>query len=238
MSFLWNINIFLLPPLVSLLALGEGDDGRQGWVGGEGFYLWAFFQSSSIGNYFLYRRGQRWTHTKLSVFLNLFYPALWLQMAYSPVHHHYLKPASHLWSSVLISVVGNASPFAIRSTSYCVPCEGQAALLSCLPLGALITPLVKQSAEEVSFSLLSLLHILLKMEMKLQYCCYNQLIWHLDIRCIKCVCLLPLEATPTVQRDRVCCGLWGVWSFHVSSDGLAGLWSKVLLPLLWQTQWR
>lgn len=137
---------------------------------------------------------------------------------------------------VLISVVGNASPFAIRSTSYCVPCEGQAALLSCLPLGALITPLVKQSAEEVSFSLLSLLHIQLKMEMKLQYCCYNQLIWHLDIRCIKCVCLLPLEATPTVQRDRVCCGLWGVWSFHVSSDGLAGLWSKVLLPLLWQTQ--
>lgn len=74
---------------------------------------------------------------------------------------------------VLISVVGNASPFAIRSTSYCVPCEGQAALLSRLPLGALITPLVKQSAEEVSFSLLSLLHILLKMEMKLQYCCYN-----------------------------------------------------------------
>lgn len=63
---------------------------------------------------------------------------------------------------MLISVVGNASPFAIRSTSYCVPCEGQAALLSRLPLGALITPLVKQSAEEVSFSLLSLLHILLK----------------------------------------------------------------------------
>lgn len=74
---------------------------------------------------------------------------------------------------VFISVVGNASPFAIRSTSYCVPCEGQAALLSRLPLGALITPLVKQSAEEVSFSLLSLLHILLKMEMKLQYRCYN-----------------------------------------------------------------
>lgn len=169
MSFLWNVNIFLLPPLVSLLALGEGDDGRQGWVGGEGFYLWAFFQSSSIGNYFLYRRGQRWTHTKLSVFLNLFYPALWLQMAYSPVQ----TCIPSLILCVFISVVGNASPFAIRSTSYCVPCEGQAALLSRLPLGALITPLVKQSAEEVSFSLLSLLHILLKMEMKLQYRCYN-----------------------------------------------------------------
>ncbi|XP_036955278.1 protein transport protein Sec24C isoform X1 [Acanthopagrus latus] len=43
---------------------------------------------------------------------------------------------------------GNASPSAIRSISYCVPCEGQAALLSRLPLGAVVTPLVKQNAEE------------------------------------------------------------------------------------------
>ncbi|XP_017283266.1 protein transport protein Sec24C isoform X2 [Kryptolebias marmoratus] len=41
---------------------------------------------------------------------------------------------------------GNASPSAIRSTTYCVPCEGQAALLSRLPLGALLTPLVQQTA--------------------------------------------------------------------------------------------
>lgn len=173
MSFLWNVNIFLIPPLVSLLALGEGDDGGQGWVGGEGFYLWAFFQSSSIGNYFLYRRGQRWTHTKLSVFLNLFYPPLVADGIFTSASPLLKTCIPSVILCVFISVVGNASPFAIRSTSYCVPCEGQAALLSRLPLGALITPLVKQSAEEVSFSLLSLLHILLKMEMKLQYCCYN-----------------------------------------------------------------
>ena len=51
----------------------------------------------------------------------------------------------------LCSTLGNASPFAIRSTSYCVPCEGQTALLSRLPLGALVTPLAKQNAGEVSF---------------------------------------------------------------------------------------
>lgn len=50
----------------------------------------------------------------------------------------------------LCQTVGNASPSAIRSISYCVPCEGQAALLSRLPLGAVVTPLVKQNAEEVS----------------------------------------------------------------------------------------
>lgn len=43
---------------------------------------------------------------------------------------------------------GNASPQAIRSTSYCVPCEGQTALLSRLPLGALVTPLTKRNAGE------------------------------------------------------------------------------------------
>ncbi|XP_037536127.1 protein transport protein Sec24C [Nematolebias whitei] len=41
---------------------------------------------------------------------------------------------------------GNASPLAIRSTTYCVPCDGQTVLLSRLPLGALVTPLVKQKA--------------------------------------------------------------------------------------------
>lgn len=51
-------------------------------------------------------------------------------------------------TSCIVEDRGNASPSAIRSTSYCVPCEGQAALLSRLPLGALVTPLAKLSAEE------------------------------------------------------------------------------------------
>lgn len=54
-------------------------------------------------------------------------------------------------TSCVVEDRGNASPFAIRSTSYCVPCEGQTALLSRLPLGALVTPLVKQNAGEVGF---------------------------------------------------------------------------------------
>nr|XP_046241591.1 protein transport protein Sec24C isoform X2 [Scatophagus argus] len=51
-------------------------------------------------------------------------------------------------TSCLVEDRGNASPFAIRSTSYCVPCEGQTALLSRLPLGALVSPLAKQNAVE------------------------------------------------------------------------------------------
>nr|XP_013998825.1 unnamed protein product [Salmo salar] len=38
---------------------------------------------------------------------------------------------------------GNCSPRFILSTSYCVPCEGQTALQSHLPLGALVTPLAR-----------------------------------------------------------------------------------------------
>lgn len=56
----------------------------------------------------------------------------------------------HPWLCVCSSP-GNASPLAIRSTSYCVPCEGQTALLSRLPLGALVTPLATLNAGEVSF---------------------------------------------------------------------------------------
>lgn len=52
---------------------------------------------------------------------------------------------------------GNASPLAIRATSYCVPCEGQSLLLSRLPLGALVTPLAKQKAGEVRFGSVSTL---------------------------------------------------------------------------------
>ncbi|XP_040011714.1 protein transport protein Sec24C isoform X2 [Xiphias gladius] len=51
-------------------------------------------------------------------------------------------------TSCMIEDRGNASPFAILSTSYCVPCEGQTALLSRLPLGAVVTPLAKQHAGE------------------------------------------------------------------------------------------
>ncbi|XP_022608523.1 protein transport protein Sec24C-like isoform X1 [Seriola dumerili] len=51
-------------------------------------------------------------------------------------------------TSCIIEDRGNTSPFAIRSTSYCVPCESQTALLSRLPLGALVTPLAKQSPGE------------------------------------------------------------------------------------------
>ncbi|XP_074526410.1 protein transport protein Sec24C isoform X2 [Halichoeres trimaculatus] len=51
-------------------------------------------------------------------------------------------------TSCVVEDRGSASPCAIRSTSYCVPCEGQTALLSRLPLGALVTPLAKQKAGE------------------------------------------------------------------------------------------
>lgn len=50
---------------------------------------------------------------------------------------------------VSTSKLGNATPLAIRSTTYCVPCGGQAALLSRLPLGALVTPLAKQNPGDV-----------------------------------------------------------------------------------------
>ncbi|XP_068166997.1 protein transport protein Sec24C [Antennarius striatus] len=49
-------------------------------------------------------------------------------------------------TSCIIEDRGTASPLAVRSTTYCLPCEGQTALLSHLPLGALVTPLAKQSA--------------------------------------------------------------------------------------------
>ncbi|XP_069543883.1 protein transport protein Sec24C isoform X1 [Brachyistius frenatus] len=62
------------------------------------------------------------------------------------------EPFSHLpplaTTSCMIEDRGNASPLAIRSTSYCVPCEGQTVLLGRLPLGALVTPLVKHDAGE------------------------------------------------------------------------------------------
>lgn len=64
--------------------------------------------------------------------------------------HLFLSP-QYFKPSLLFIVCsgGNASPLAIRSTTYCVPRDGQMVLLSRLPLGALVTPLVKQNAGEV-----------------------------------------------------------------------------------------
>lgn len=49
---------------------------------------------------------------------------------------------------------------------------------------------------------------------------------------LMCVCLSP-GTTPSLQRVRVRGGLWVVRSLHVPGHGLAGLWSEILLPLLW-----
>ncbi|XP_033946126.1 protein transport protein Sec24C [Pseudochaenichthys georgianus] len=51
-------------------------------------------------------------------------------------------------TSCIVEDRGNASPLAIRSASYCMPCDAQTALLSRLPLGALVTPLAKQNDGE------------------------------------------------------------------------------------------
>ena len=48
-----------------------------------------------------------------------------------------------------------------------------------------------------------------------------------------CVCVLPPEAPACVQTGRVCYGMWLVRSLDVPGNGLAGLWTEVLLPLLW-----
>lgn len=58
-------------------------------------------------------------------------------------------------TSCIVEDRGNASPCAIRSTTYCVPCEGQIALLSRLPLGALVTPLSRQNTGEQALSVCS-----------------------------------------------------------------------------------
>ncbi|XP_059193260.1 protein transport protein Sec24C [Centropristis striata] len=57
-------------------------------------------------------------------------------------------------TSCIIEDRGNASPFAIRAATYCVPCEGQTAVLSRLPLGALVTPLAEQHAGETPLPVL------------------------------------------------------------------------------------
>ncbi|XP_054895010.1 protein transport protein Sec24C isoform X2 [Poeciliopsis prolifica] len=48
-------------------------------------------------------------------------------------------------TSCVIEDRGNVSPLAIRSVTYCVPSDGQTALLSRLPLGVLVTPFFNQN---------------------------------------------------------------------------------------------
>ena len=52
--------------------------------------------------------------------------------------------------SVCFQTPGSASPCAIRCTTYRVPCEAQAAQLSRLPLGALLSPMAPLGPGEVS----------------------------------------------------------------------------------------
>ncbi|KAM4616638.1 protein transport protein Sec24C [Polymixia lowei] len=58
-------------------------------------------------------------------------------------------------TSCIIEDRGNVSPCVIRSTTSWVPCESQTALLSHLPLGALVTPLAKQAPGERPLSICS-----------------------------------------------------------------------------------
>lgn len=71
----------------------------------------------------------------------------------SSCHHRNFNPLLLL---LIPRVVGNASPLAIRSTTYCLPRDGQTALLSRLPLGALVTPFMSPNAGKVGFKLLTL----------------------------------------------------------------------------------
>ncbi|KAM4745708.1 protein transport protein Sec24C isoform 2-T2 [Anableps anableps] len=64
------------------------------------------------------------------------------------ISEHFSRLPPLATTSCVMEDRGNVSPLAIRSVTYCVPCDGQAALLSRLPLGALVTPFIKQNACE------------------------------------------------------------------------------------------
>ncbi|XP_036000083.1 protein transport protein Sec24C [Fundulus heteroclitus] len=70
--------------------------------------------------------------------------AEWEGKVFSSEHFSRLPPLAT--TPCVIEDRGNASPLAIRSLTYCVPCDGQTALLSRLPLGALVTPFNEQTA--------------------------------------------------------------------------------------------
>nr|XP_015815958.2 protein transport protein Sec24C [Nothobranchius furzeri]XP_015815959.2 protein transport protein Sec24C [Nothobranchius furzeri] len=64
------------------------------------------------------------------------------------VSEHFSRLPPLATTPCLVEDKGNASPLAIRCTTYCVPCEGQTMLLSRLPLGALVTPLARHNPDE------------------------------------------------------------------------------------------
>ncbi|XP_023198915.1 protein transport protein Sec24C-like isoform X2 [Xiphophorus maculatus] len=61
------------------------------------------------------------------------------------ISEHFSRLPPLATTSCVIEDRGNVSPLAIRSITYCVPCDGQTALLSRLPLGALVTPFFNQN---------------------------------------------------------------------------------------------
>lgn len=160
-----------------------------------------------------------WSQIEASVI-----PSITLSSDAAEYKMSHLKPAcsvSGMWKYVmsnpgLVSPLkpGSATPLAIRSTTYCVPCEGPVALLCRLPLGALVTPLAKQNPKEVRKIDVS------KVGMKCRIC--------FEV----CVCVI-LEAPASVHGATVHEGVWVVWSLHVSSHDLAGLWREVPVLLLW-----
>lgn len=90
------------------------------------------------------------------------------------------------------------------------------ALLSRLPLGALVTPLAKPNAGEV----LNFYKSEAEDEM-----------FPNDGRVCDIFCVT-LEPSASVHGARVREGMQLVWSLHVCGHGLAGLWSEVSLSLL------
>ncbi|XP_015257475.1 PREDICTED: protein transport protein Sec24D-like, partial [Cyprinodon variegatus] len=69
------------------------------------------------------------------------------------ISEHFSRLPPLATTTCVIEDRGNVSPLAIRSLTYCVPCDGQMALLSRLPIGALVTPFIKQTASENSLPL-------------------------------------------------------------------------------------
>lgn len=159
-------------------------------------------------------------------------------------------------------LAGNASPSVIRSTSYCLPCEAQVGLLSRLPLGALITPLGGLNAGEVHevfpffknlfspFCPFPPYYILLYSIVVFCFILFTLPIYYRIISVWDFLIIMrriSLGNFPTIlcssagtssplQGLGACGWLRLLWGLHVPPHELAGLWAKVLLPLLWETQ--
>lgn len=91
------------------------------------------------------------------------------------------------------------------------------ALLSRLPLGALVTPLAGPNAGEV---------------LKFYKSEAENEMFPNDGRVCEVCFYVTLEPSASVHGATVREGMQLVWSLHVSGDGLAGLRSEVPLPLL------